>query len=101
MSSSRRRVFVSNRAYLPSGPSPASIEVEDGTILKIHSQRLSRDSFPGLDSDEDYIDTGDAWLLPGVSPFEVFVWQQRWILSLFGYRGDGASHLNSTRHHIT
>lgn len=61
-----QRVFVSKQAYLPSGPTPATIVVVDGKIAQVHSQVLSRSCFADV-ADADYIDTGDKWLLPGVS----------------------------------
>ncbi|ORY92856.1 allantoinase [Leucosporidium creatinivorum] len=59
------RVFTSNKVFLPTGPSPATIEVKQGKISAIHLEVLPRTAFAGL-NDEDYIDAGDSWILPGL-----------------------------------
>lgn len=57
---------MSNQAYLPTGPTAATIEVQNGKVAKIHLDKLPKSAFAELE-DADYIDTGDSWLLPGVS----------------------------------
>lgn len=62
------RVFTSSKVYLPTGPSPATIEVKQGKISAIHLEVLPRAAFAGL-NEEDYVDADDKWILPGVRSF--------------------------------
>lgn len=85
------RVFTSNKVFLPSGPSPATVEVRQGKIAAIHLQVLPRTAFAGLD-EEDYVDAGDNWILPGVSssPISILINQLIVIIQLV----DAHVHLN-------
>lgn len=76
------RVFTSNYAFLPfnSGPSPATLEVRAGKVTAVHDSVLPRSSFPGLAA-EDYFDTGDKWLLPGVRWRRHRAYERGWLTS--------------------
>jgi allantoinase len=73
MSPNRLRVFVSDNVLLPGAndPSPATIEVDlsdsgGGKIKRIHARRRTRGEYADLEDDNDWIDVGERWILPGL-----------------------------------
>lgn len=70
------RYFTSSKVYSAASPdgAPATIEVDwtTGRVKRIHSGRpLDRSELAGTVADEDWIDVGNDWILPGVSPSSV------------------------------
>ncbi|GAA6057584.1 hypothetical protein JCM3770_005395, partial [Rhodotorula araucariae] len=63
----RTRYFLSTRVFTPATPSgaPATVAVAlpAGTISRVHAGRLAR---PEGVADDDWVDVGDRWLLPGL-----------------------------------
>lgn len=63
-------VVTSQHAFLDQsttgGPATLEISLSTGKISSIHRERRSPSLYPDLPADR-YIDTGDQWLLPGVS----------------------------------
>jgi hypothetical protein len=73
---STSRYFTSSKVYSAASPggAPATVEVDSttGRVKRIHSGRqLDRSEVAGTVADEDWIDVGDDWILPGVSPWPV------------------------------
>lgn len=67
---SAQLVVVSTHAFLPplaDGPSPATLVVVNGKITAVHREVFAATDFPGLE-EGSYLNLGDKWLLPGVSP---------------------------------
>ncbi|THH05803.1 hypothetical protein EW145_g4529 [Phellinidium pouzarii] len=63
-------LVVTSQNVLLSGsiiPSPATLVVDksSGKIIEVRNARLSRANFPEL-LDEDWLDAGDKWVLPGL-----------------------------------
>lgn len=63
----RTRHFTSSRVFSASAPDGApgtvAVELPAGTISAVHPHRLER---PQGTQDDDWVDVGDKWLLPGV-----------------------------------
>lgn len=66
------RYFSSSKVFSAAAPAgaPATVEVDpsSGRVKRIHAGRaLQRSELTGTVADEDWIDVGDQWILPGVS----------------------------------
>lgn len=65
------RYFTSSRVFSAAAPdgAPATVEVDSasGRVKRIHAGHLlQRSELADAVADEDWIDVGDRWILPGV-----------------------------------